>query len=83
MPEIYNHLEIGQILLMLLLVAISSWAAHPTLQSHGGVLLMKGVPLLQKETERQTKGKGELGGVFLFPLSWEVHSKSVADLGLE
>lgn len=58
MPRIYSYLEIGQILLMLLLIAISSWAAHPMLQSHGGVLLVQGVPLLQllqKEMVRQTK----------------------------
>lgn len=57
-PKIYHLLEIGQILLMFLLIAISSWAAHPMLQSHGGVLLMQGVPwpqLLQKEMVRQTK----------------------------
>lgn len=58
MPKIHSCFEIGQILLMLLLIAISSWAAHPVLQSHGGVLLMQGVSLLQllqKEIARQTK----------------------------
>lgn len=73
MPKIYSCLEIGQILLMLLLIAISSWAAHPMLQSHGRVLLMQGVSLLQllqKEMVRHTKDikeKENLEGCFSSP----------------
>lgn len=35
------------------------------------------------KADKRYKGKGELTGMFLFPLSWEVHGKSVADVGLE
>lgn len=67
MPKTYSCLEIGQILSMLLLIAISSWAAHPMLQSHG-VWIMQGVPLLQllqKEIVRQEKEN--LEGCFSSP----------------
>lgn len=85
MPKIYICLEIDQILLMLLLIAISSWAAHPMLQSfaHAGSVPAAATTKRNGKADKRFKGKGELRGVFLFPFSWEVHSKSVADLGLE